>query len=444
MVKPKIFIGSSVEGLNVAKSIQGNLEHDALCTIWHQGIFELTGNTLDNLLDSLERFEYGIFVFTPDDLIKIRDEEKKTIRDNVLFEFGLFVGKLGKKKVFFIMPKDIKDLHLPTDLAGITPGTYDHNVTENELLSSLGPFCNKVMRQIRTFQKDFILSSHEDEALVKGSIPPAVKEVLLPISEQDDTNEDFKNEIELGVYIDNYNNAEIHLSPTVFFENRICQAFPGIRGFKWFEDPKICAKRLNILLKTPVHFENVKFDGFSDPIWWWRGNENMYIHDFTLLSETKCLMNIEEIEISRIAVYHSASRHYNFVYIESKAENQIGINHFSKEEIASRTKSYGFCREEYALFNNYPISRGEYDDGHAVIEDEIVDTMGEAELRVRFLSNYNFLISAKTAALNNDDFDNISAGFLNGFLNGKTNFEEFINIIERLPTNNRMEYRANQ
>jgi len=75
-------------------------------------------------LDSLDDFDFGIFVFSPDDIVKMRGQEFQSARDNVLFELGLFIGRLGKERGIILLPRGQEDFHLPTDLLGITPGTY--------------------------------------------------------------------------------------------------------------------------------------------------------------------------------------------------------------------------------------------------------------------------------------------------------------------------------
>ncbi|WP_082605542.1 TIR domain-containing protein [Curvibacter sp. PAE-UM] len=148
-MKPRAFIGSSVEGLNIAYAVQQNLLYDAEITVWSQGVFQLTAGAVDSLIDILNTSDFGIFIFTPDDIATIRKASTPVVRDNVLFELGLFLGKLGRDRAFFLIPDNITDLHLPTDLLGITPGKYEGSRSDTNLQAATGPVCNQIRNQIK-------------------------------------------------------------------------------------------------------------------------------------------------------------------------------------------------------------------------------------------------------------------------------------------------------
>lgn len=152
MNKSKIFIGSSTEGLDIAYAIQQNLDQDAEVTIWVQGIFQLSTPIITTLINQLSVFDYAIFVFSPDDLLKMRNVEYETIRDNIIFETGLFAGKLGIERVFFIKPRGQQQIHLPTDLLGLVAGEYESR-TDNNLVAATAVFCNQVRQSIRRLGK---------------------------------------------------------------------------------------------------------------------------------------------------------------------------------------------------------------------------------------------------------------------------------------------------
>lgn len=104
------------------------------------------GNALDNLLEAARKFDFAVFVFQPDDISQMRDETVNTVRDNVVFELGLFIASLGKERVFFLVPKGSEEVHLPTDLIGVEPGHYVPPELDENIMSAIGPFCNKVRR----------------------------------------------------------------------------------------------------------------------------------------------------------------------------------------------------------------------------------------------------------------------------------------------------------
>jgi len=141
--KPQLFVGSSVENLQVAYDVQENLDHDAEVKVWPQGGFEIAGFGLDSLLEQLQSCDFGVFIFTPDDMVRIREEEHRAVRDNVLFELGLFMGRLGRQRTFVIVPSGIK-VHLPSDLIGWNLAYYDPNRKDG--VAALGVACNKIRR----------------------------------------------------------------------------------------------------------------------------------------------------------------------------------------------------------------------------------------------------------------------------------------------------------
>lgn len=149
--KPSLFIGSSSEGLPIANKIQLLLENEADCEIWNQGTFSLGESYLESLENAVKSNDFGVFVFTPDDTIESRGEVKKIARDNVIFELGLFVGKLTRKKAFIIYPRG-KDIHILSDFAGISIASYDPE--NRNLLSALGIPCEKIRQSLQRRYED--------------------------------------------------------------------------------------------------------------------------------------------------------------------------------------------------------------------------------------------------------------------------------------------------
>ena len=144
MQKPKLFIGSSSEELPLAKQAKDFFSADFDVTIWEEkavdkAVFRINQNFFFELLTASLKFDFGLLIGTADDKIVVRGEEKMTPRDNILFELGLFTGRLGVNNCAFLVDKNISVL---SDMAGISLVSFDH-----EDASSI----DRALAQIRGF-----------------------------------------------------------------------------------------------------------------------------------------------------------------------------------------------------------------------------------------------------------------------------------------------------
>jgi hypothetical protein len=145
--KPVLFVGSSTEGLQIAQTLQVLLEYSCEVEVWSQGTFGLSQGGLEALVLALDRFDFAVLVLTADDLVTKRDKTVVAPRDNVLFEFGLFIGAIGRERTYMLYDRS-KPPELPTDLAGITPATFEPHSSGN-LEAALGAASTRISRYIQ-------------------------------------------------------------------------------------------------------------------------------------------------------------------------------------------------------------------------------------------------------------------------------------------------------
>ncbi|HEV8393606.1 MAG TPA: nucleotide-binding protein [Vicinamibacterales bacterium] len=124
VAKPNVFIGSSSEGLPVAEAVFAGLSRDTSPTLWTHQLFLPGEYPLEALEAQLRRHSFAVLVASPDDQLLTRGETAPAMRDNLLLEFGLFAGVLGRRHAFFVCP-DQPAIHLPSDLAGVVVAHYD-------------------------------------------------------------------------------------------------------------------------------------------------------------------------------------------------------------------------------------------------------------------------------------------------------------------------------
>lgn len=151
-MKPRIFVGSSREAIDACRAIQGELDDAFDVTVWDQDVFRLSYGALDSLLDALDSSDAGIFVLGPDDLTETRGESSLTARDNVTFELGMFIGRLGRDRTFMLTP-DTPAVRLPSDLIGLTTARYSSDrLNSGQWRAAVGPACTKIREALRSIQ----------------------------------------------------------------------------------------------------------------------------------------------------------------------------------------------------------------------------------------------------------------------------------------------------
>lgn len=114
----KIFIGSSIEARSEMERIAVLIEKlGHTCILWDDpGAFVAGNTTLESLAELSKRADAAIFVFNGDDKTWYRGSEEFSVRDNVLLEYGIFLGAKGTKKAIFICKDNPK---IATDLLGV-------------------------------------------------------------------------------------------------------------------------------------------------------------------------------------------------------------------------------------------------------------------------------------------------------------------------------------
>jgi predicted nucleotide-binding protein len=141
--KIRVFIISSAEALDVARAVQNAFEYDPFdVTIWTNGVFRASWYPVETLEAQLDDSDFAIAIAQPDDITESRGVPAATARDNVIFELGMFIGRLGRKRSLLLEPRG-EEIKLPSDLSGITTIPYRH-VPGKNMTAAIAPACNHI------------------------------------------------------------------------------------------------------------------------------------------------------------------------------------------------------------------------------------------------------------------------------------------------------------
>jgi predicted nucleotide-binding protein len=124
--KSQVFVISSKEALSIAEGLKA-LETDSVhVKVWSDGVFRASHYPLESLELAVDQSDFAVAVAQPDDQVTSRGHTSPSARDNVMFEVGFFMGRLGRPRTMLMEPATEK-AKLPSDLLGITTVPYDYD-----------------------------------------------------------------------------------------------------------------------------------------------------------------------------------------------------------------------------------------------------------------------------------------------------------------------------
>lgn len=133
-----LFVISSTEALPIAQALERNFSDETFDTkLWTDNVFKISNYLLEDLENEIDHSDFAVAIAHPDDHTRSRGKKWPAPRDNVIFELGLFMGRLGRKRAI-LMESRGDGIKLPSDLAGVTTVPYTPFLAEQGLLHKIG------------------------------------------------------------------------------------------------------------------------------------------------------------------------------------------------------------------------------------------------------------------------------------------------------------------
>ena len=176
--KPTLFIAVSGKSASIAEAIKLNFDKEADVDIWTENVFHINEGTLESLMNRASYYDFFIAVFAADDVAIINKKKKNVTRDNVIFEFGLFLGRIGLNRTFFVLEEGVE---LFSDWNGVTTTSFKRR--EN-LVSALGTSCIKIREKMKIAEDLFKYTILPSTALAIGYYHNFLEEILHAFNNQ--------------------------------------------------------------------------------------------------------------------------------------------------------------------------------------------------------------------------------------------------------------------
>ena len=78
------------------------MDHSINVRIWDEGVFGVGQGILERLVAEVGNYDFAVLVWGEDDITESKGESRASPRDNVIFECGLFIGAIGRDRIFIV------------------------------------------------------------------------------------------------------------------------------------------------------------------------------------------------------------------------------------------------------------------------------------------------------------------------------------------------------
>lgn len=171
LMKPTLIIFSSGKSRSVADGIRRNLSDTFAVDVWHEGFFdEYNTIPLWVFLKKLMCYDCSAVVLGDDDVRRKEGSvtEESVPRDNVIFELGATMARLGPQRTFIFTPQSRK-VTLPSYFKGVMLWPYeDQPDARGSYQSATGEACSSIKRHLKTLNEDAFHSDLPAQGLAVG------------------------------------------------------------------------------------------------------------------------------------------------------------------------------------------------------------------------------------------------------------------------------------
>jgi hypothetical protein len=177
---PSVFIGSASESLDIAEALEFELKDVAGTVVWNR-VLRPGHYTLEELFREASEVDFAVFILGQEDKTESKGHIVPSPRDNVVYEAGLFGGRMEVSRVFLLV--DARGSKIPSDWQGLGYVTYDPTMgSSNEAIrpasivirKQIKDWCSAIEQQILGQWWQYVMNLEQGSVITLISITPAI------------------------------------------------------------------------------------------------------------------------------------------------------------------------------------------------------------------------------------------------------------------------------